>query len=137
PPVGRGRQRRGASGWPGGTGGVRPRPRPPGGEGSATADPQAAVYRGGGCRRPPGRAGLRPGDIITAIDGLPPFVRGVADQAVLAQLDDPATIHVTVRWPGAGRTMTVTLSPAPYPSPQPVTARVLSGGVAYVQLTSF
>ncbi len=82
-------------------------------------------------------ADLRPGDTITAINGLPPFVQGMADQAVLAQLDGPATLRLRIRRPATGRAMMVTLIPAPYPSPQAVTARVLPGDVAYVRLTSF
>lgn len=86
---------------------------------------------------PAARAGLRPGDVITAIDGLPPFAQGLADQATLAQLDGPATIHLAVRRPIDGRAMTVALTPAAYPSPQAVSARVLPGHVAYVRLASF
>jgi carboxyl-terminal processing protease len=86
---------------------------------------------------PAARAGLRPGDIVTAIDGLPPVVAGRIDQVVLAQLDGPATTHLVVRRPSSGRLSAVTLTPGPYASPQPVTARVLQGHVAYVRLTSF
>ncbi|HZS88421.1 MAG TPA: S41 family peptidase [Chloroflexota bacterium] len=86
---------------------------------------------------PAARAGLRPGDVVTAIGGLPPFVAGLADQAVLAQLDGPGPVRLAVQRPASGRNRTVVLSPAPYPSPQPVTARVLPGRVAYVRLASF
>ncbi len=86
---------------------------------------------------PASHAGLQPGDVITAIDGLPPFVHGVLDQLVLAQLDGPSAIRLTMQRPRSGQTRTIAITPAPYPSPQPVMARVLPGRVAYVQLTSF
>jgi carboxyl-terminal processing protease len=86
---------------------------------------------------PADRAGLRLGDVITAINGLPPVVAGVADQAVLAQLDGPATARLMARRPANGRVMTVSVTPAPYPVPQPVLARILPGHLAYVRLTSF
>jgi carboxyl-terminal processing protease len=75
--------------------------------------------------------------VIVAIDGLPPFVQGLVDQSVLAQLDRPGTLHLTIHQPSTRRTTTISLTQAGYPSPQPVAARVLPGDVAYVRLTSF
>lgn len=86
---------------------------------------------------PAAHAGLRPGDIISAIDGLPPFVGGMADQAVLAQLDGPATVRLRIHRPVDGRNVAVTLTAAPYSAAQAVTARLLPGDVAYVRLSSF
>jgi len=86
---------------------------------------------------PADRAGLQLGDVITAVNGLPPAAAGVVDQAVPAQLEGPAPTRLMVRRPESGRVMTVSVTPAPYPAPQPVWARILPGHLAYVRLTSF
>jgi carboxyl-terminal processing protease len=88
---------------------------------------------------PAARAGLRPGDVITAIDGLPPFVGGQADQVVLGLLHHPGLHHLSVRRPVSGRARTVAVTAASYPQPEPqaVTARRLPGDVAYVRLAMF
>ncbi len=86
---------------------------------------------------PAAHVGLRQGDSIQAINGLPPCVGGVADPAILAQLDGPGRITLVVLRPVDGHVIRVTVAAAAYPAPQPVTARVLPGDIGYVQLTSF
>src|SRR5215469_16391100 len=86
--------------------------------------------------------GLRPGDIIVSVDGAPPFPGGVISGGVMNLLSGPypAPGRVTVRLhrPATGRTWTVTLTPALYQSaPPPVSAKLLNGDIAYVQLPGF
>jgi carboxyl-terminal processing protease len=67
---------------------------------------------------PAAAAGLRPGDIIEAVDDIPPFINGILESGVVAQLypqernHDP--VRVTIKRPATGETKTVTLTPAPY-----------------------
>jgi carboxyl-terminal processing protease len=86
---------------------------------------------------PAARAGIRPGDVITAINGYPSFIQGLPDPASLAQLDRPDTVHLRIERPAGGKQLTFTVTPAAYPNPRPVTARVLPGNIAYVQLHTF
>jgi carboxyl-terminal processing protease len=89
--------------------------------------------------------GLRPGDVIVAVDGAPPFVDGTPSPGAIALLSqqypraDP--VRLTVHRPATGRTWTVTLTPALYsPAPAaitPVTARIVAGDIADVRLAAF
>ena len=86
--------------------------------------------------------GLRPGDIIVSVDGAPPFPGGIISDGVMNLLSGPypAPGRVTVRLhrPATGRTWTVTLAPALYQTPPPpVSAKLLNGDIAYVQLPGF
>jgi carboxyl-terminal processing protease len=86
--------------------------------------------------------GLRPGDIIVAVDGAPPFPGGIISQGVMNQLfgpyPAPGRVTVQLHRPATGRTWTVTLAPALYQSPPPpVSAKLLTGDIAYVQLPGF
>lgn len=86
-------------------------------------------------------AGVRPGDVITAVNGAPPFADGMLSSGVFyllnQQYPQQRAVRVTVRWPVTGATRTVTITPALYQAPAPVTARLLDGDVAYVQLSAF
>ncbi|TMC11198.1 MAG: peptidase [Chloroflexi bacterium] len=114
----------------------------------ATNEPQEALpplfvsaIQGG----PAADRGLRPGDIILAVDGAPPFVDGVVSEGVIGLLtqqfpqDDP--VRVTLRRPATGRTWTVTMKPALFQlsaaASAPFTSRLLPGDVAYVALAGF
>jgi carboxyl-terminal processing protease len=91
---------------------------------------------------PAASAGLRPGDIIISVDGAPPFPGGIISGGVMNLLSGPypAPGRVTVRLhrPATGRTWTVTMAPALYQTPPPpVSAKLLNGDIAYVQLPGF
>jgi carboxyl-terminal processing protease len=86
-------------------------------------------------------AGLRPGDVIVAVDGAAPFVDGQPDAGVASllspQYPDRQAVALTVRRPATGRTWTVTLAPALFRPAQTVTATLLDGDVADVALSAF
>lgn len=90
---------------------------------------------------PAARAGTRPGDIITAVNGAPPFTDGMLSPGVFyllnQQYPQQQALRITVRWPVTGATRTVTITPALYKAPAPVTSKLLDGDIAYVQLSAF
>jgi carboxyl-terminal processing protease len=86
--------------------------------------------------------GLRPGDVIVSVNGAPPFAGGIISAGVMNLLfgpyPAPGRVSVELRRPATGRTWTVTLAPALYQaSPPPVSAKLLNGHIAYVQLPGF
>jgi len=86
--------------------------------------------------------GLRPGDIIVSVDGAPPFTDGIISEGVMNLLTGPypppGRVTVQLHRPATGRTWTVTLTPALYQAPPPpVSAKLLDGDIAYVQLPAF
>ena len=92
---------------------------------------------------PAARGGLKPGDIIEAVDGIPVFINGRLTAGVLELLRLPAgkdTIKVTVRRPATNQTWTVELNrPTSPPEVAPVEATVTlrQGGIAYVNYPTF
>jgi carboxyl-terminal processing protease len=91
---------------------------------------------------PAASSGLRPGDIIVSVDGAPPFPGGIISDGVMNLLSGPypapGRVTVQLHRPATGRTWTVTLTPALYQAPPPpVTAKLLGGDIAYVQLPGF
>ena len=92
---------------------------------------------------PAASAGLRPGDIIVSVNGAPPFADGIISAGVMNLLfgpdPQPGRLSVQLQRPATGRTWTVTLTPALYPPPPPpaVSAKLLNGDIAYVQLPGF
>jgi carboxyl-terminal processing protease len=93
-------------------------------------------------------AGLRPGDVVEAVDGAPMSVDGTVSAAVLARLSpafspDQAARPVRVRLfrPATGRRWTAALTPSAYqpdPSTQArVTSRLVGGDVGYVRVAAF
>ena len=87
-------------------------------------------------------SGLRPGDIIVSVDGAPPFADGTISDGVMNLLygpyPPPGRVTVQLHRPATGRTWTVTLTAALYPAPPtPVSAKLLDGNIAYVQLGGF
>ena len=86
--------------------------------------------------------GLRPGDIIVSVNGAPPFADGIVSEGVMNLLSgpfpQPGRVSMQLRRPATGRTWTVTLTPAIYQaSPPSVSAKLLNGDMAYVQLPGF
>ncbi|MGE5289783.1 MAG: PDZ domain-containing protein [Micromonosporaceae bacterium] len=61
-------------------------------------------------RSPAARHGVRPGDIITAVNGAPPFIDGVVSPGVInllgQQYPQHQTMRITLRRPATGRTQT-------------------------------
>jgi carboxyl-terminal processing protease len=91
---------------------------------------------------PAASSGLRPGDIIVSAGGAPPFAGGIISEGVMNLLSgpypQPGRVTVQLHRPATGRTWTVTLTAAAYPSPPtPVSAKLLDGDIAYVQLGGF
>ncbi|MFF3438599.1 S41 family peptidase [Streptosporangium sp. NPDC002721] len=86
---------------------------------------------------PAAKAGIRPGDIVVEVNGIPPFIGDKVNQGFVdAVTTDP--IRVTLKRPTTGRTRTVELKEGPITrQPPSVTSRTLPGGVAYVQLPGF
>jgi carboxyl-terminal processing protease len=91
---------------------------------------------------PAARAGVRTGDIITAVDGAPPFTDGMVSLGVFALLyqsyPQQQALRITLRWPVTGATRTVTITPALYQAPvSSVTSKLLDGDIGYVQVPAF
>jgi carboxyl-terminal processing protease len=91
---------------------------------------------------PAARAGLKPGDIIEAADGVPVFVNGKLTPGVLDLLRLQVgrdTVKVTVQRPADGRRWTVELRRTTSPDVPPSTASVklLDGGIAAVSYPAF
>jgi carboxyl-terminal processing protease len=91
---------------------------------------------------PAARHGVRPGDVIVAVNGAPPFADGAVSAGVMNLLygpySPPGRVPVRLHRPATGRTWTVTLTPAIYPAPPlAATAKLLHEDIAYVQLPGF
>jgi carboxyl-terminal processing protease len=94
---------------------------------------------------PAAAAGLRPGDVIVAVDGAPPYVDGLPTPGVASLLSQQyprsEPVILTLRRPATGRAWTMTMKPAlfqPIPSAtQNVTAKLLNNDIGYVALAGF
>jgi carboxyl-terminal processing protease len=92
---------------------------------------------------PAAAQGLRPGDVIVAINGAPPFVDGVPLMGAIDLLfqlyPQNESVRVTLNRPSTGRTWTVTMKPQVFQLPpgNGVTSKLVGGDVAYVSLPSF
>jgi carboxyl-terminal processing protease len=87
---------------------------------------------------PAAAAGLRPGDIITAIDGSPPVSEG---QPTLSLFDllvpkSGTTLSLTIDRPATGETKTVSMTIRTLTMPV-IKSKVLPSGIEYVKLYSF
>jgi hypothetical protein len=92
---------------------------------------------------PAGSHGMRPGDVIVAVNGAPPFADGIISKGAMNLLFGPypqaGRVSVRLHRPATGRTWTVTLTPAfnhapPSPGASP---KLLNRDIAYVQLSAF
>ncbi|HET8844962.1 MAG TPA: S41 family peptidase, partial [Ktedonobacteraceae bacterium] len=84
---------------------------------------------------PAAQAGIRPGDTIVTVNGLPPFLGKELLQPVLALLSGQDPVKVQIQRPGT--TTLITLTPSVFPLPPMVSSRQLSGNILYVRLTRF
>jgi len=86
-------------------------------------------------------AGLKLGDEILAINGVPLFLNGVVNQGVLSLLleaQEGAAFELSVRRPATGETFTTTMTAAVHAGPRPeVESRLVDGNIAYVTLPGF
>ncbi|GHO82627.1 S41 family peptidase [Dictyobacter formicarum] len=83
--------------------------------------------------------GLRPGDVITAVNGIAPFADNQLNPGVLSWLSQAPSqgIQVTLTRPSTKKSWTVDLKPTAYVPPMGVTARVLANSIAFVRLSGF
>jgi carboxyl-terminal processing protease len=86
-------------------------------------------------------AGLKLGDEVLAINGVPLFSNGILNEGAIASLttgDVGSTAEFTVRRPATGETLTVTATAARVPGgPTGVQSRLVDGNIAYVSLPGF
>ena len=87
---------------------------------------------------PAAAAGLKPGDIITAIDGVPPISGGQPSGGLLSLLVPTAgtSFALTMERPATGMSWTVSMSVRKLATPV-ITSRMLASGIAYVRLYTF
>jgi carboxyl-terminal processing protease len=108
----------------------------------AAVTPPPAVVVSVDPKSPAARAGVRTGDVITAVNGAPPFTDGYLSPGVFYLLyqsyPQQEAVRITLRWPVTGATRTVAIAPAFYQAPaQPVTATLLDGDIGYLQVPGF
>ncbi|CAG7658047.1 S41 family peptidase [Actinacidiphila bryophytorum] len=96
-----------------------------------------------GSGTPAAAAGLKPGDVVESVDGVPVFTGGKLNPGVVDLLH-PAypqrtSVTITLRRPVTGRTRHVRLVPGALPSqPQPqVDAHLINGSIADIRFTAF
>ncbi|NUS56389.1 MAG: PDZ domain-containing protein [Streptomycetaceae bacterium] len=90
---------------------------------------------------PAEQAGLKPGDILVAVNGVPLAVNGQVTAGAVEWLHPKSadTVKVTVERPSTGKTLTVEMAPAvDRPQPQPKAGvELVADGIAKVTLPSF
>ena len=90
---------------------------------------------------PAADAGLRAGDIIDTVNGVPLVVNGVLSPGVLDSLHPKSaadTVRVTVQRPATGETLTFEMRPAALSQEPPTTtAELVGGNLAHVTLPGF
>ncbi|MEU6408690.1 S41 family peptidase [Microbispora sp. NPDC046933] len=88
-------------------------------------------------RSPADKAGIRPGDIIEKVDGIPAFVGDKVNQSLVDAFASD-TVRLTLKRPTTGRVRTVRLTAGPLEEQErAVTSKTLPGGVTYVKVPGF
>ncbi|MFI9577235.1 S41 family peptidase [Microbispora rosea] len=86
---------------------------------------------------PADRAGVRPGDIVEKVDGIPAFIGDKVNQSLVDAFAS-ATVRLTLKRPTTGRVRTVKLTEGPLEEQErAVTSKALPGGVTYVKVPGF
>lgn len=85
---------------------------------------------------PADRAGVRAGDIVRAIDGVPVWVGDTLNPLLLTQVQQ-ASFTMTVQRPTTGKVRTVRLKAGPLTRPEPTLAVKDVSGARYVRLPGF
>lgn len=86
-------------------------------------------------------AGIKAGDEVIAVNGVPMIVNRIVSEGVVAWLTTASPEHplqFTLRRPVTGKTFATTVTPAAFPQQQPrVEAKLLPGNIAYVTIPGF
>jgi carboxyl-terminal processing protease len=96
-----------------------------------------------GAGTPAAAAGLRPGDVIETVNGVPVFTNGQLNPGVVDSLrpsyPQRTPVTLTVRRPATDRTLHVRITPGPLPGqPQPhVDATLVAGSIADIRFDAF
>lgn len=89
---------------------------------------------------PAAEQGVRPGDIIRAVNDFPPFINGQPADGVVDWLSTSSgtPVELALERPATGETLTVTLTPQPPGSEQQnVTAERVAGDLAHITFGGF
>jgi carboxyl-terminal processing protease len=96
-----------------------------------------------GAGTPAAAAGLRPGDVVETVNGVPVFTNGQLNPGVVDSLQPSYPRHtpvaLTVRRPATGRTLAVRVTPGPLPAQPPphVDAQLVAGSIADIRFDAF